>query len=147
MKSEGEAMPYCPHCGSPSPGHNRGCPTYVPSAPDAVRTAAQKAVKLFKTANNDGLYDAMKDLEAALRAAPGPDALPLAAGTREALEPFANIALFVEYTDARDGEVVHRQYDRDGKRVELTKEDFRRAARVYASLTRPMLDTPPAEPK
>jgi hypothetical protein len=49
---------------------------------------------------------------------------------RQALQPFANIAPFVEYTDHRDGEIVHRQFDRDGKKVELVKEDFRRAARA-----------------
>ena len=52
-----------------------------------------------------------------------------------ALKPFADIALFVEHTDQRDGEIVHRQYDREGKRVELTKDDFRRAAKVYAAFS------------
>lgn len=51
----------------------------------------------------------------------------------KALEPFAKIAEFVEFTDFRDGEVVHRQYDRSGARHELTKDDFRRAAKAYAS--------------
>ncbi len=54
----------------------------------------------------------------------------------EALEPFANIAPLVEFTDFRDGEVVHRQLDRSGKRHELTKQDFRNAAAVLTSIGR-----------
>jgi hypothetical protein len=49
-----------------------------------------------------------------------------------ALKPFADIAPCVEYTDKRDGDIVHRQdVVEDGRRVgwkELTKDDFRRAA-------------------
>ena len=78
---------------------------------------------------------------------PGRDALtsPIQ-DAREALKPFAEIALFVEHTDQRDGEIVHRQYDREGKRVELTKDDFKRAATVYAALAAPQPQAGASEP-
>jgi amino acid permease len=50
----------------------------------------------------------------------------------KALEPFAEIAPFVEFTAFRDGNIVHRQYDREGLRHELTKDHFRFAAKVAA---------------
>ncbi len=56
---------------------------------------------------------------------------------RKALEPFANIAPFVEFTDFRDGNIVHRQRDRDGTRHELTKDHFRKAATTFAALRSP----------
>lgn len=60
-------------------------------------------------------------------------------GVQSALEPFAKIAPSVEYTDKRDGETVHRQWDRDLKQylilTKVTKDDFRRAAKAYADLS------------
>jgi len=58
-----------------------------------------------------------------------------------ALKPFADIAPCVEYTDKRDGDIVHRQdVVLDGRRIgwkELTKDDFRRAAAAIASSPTP----------
>jgi hypothetical protein len=50
----------------------------------------------------------------------------------KALEPFARIAPAVEVTDKRDGNCVHRQFF-DGRYYELTKDDFRRAARALSA--------------
>lgn len=58
-----------------------------------------------------------------------------------ALKPFADIAPCVEYTDKRDGDVVHRQdVVEDGRRVgwkELTKDDFRRAVAALGTSPQP----------
>lgn len=54
-----------------------------------------------------------------------------------ALRPFSEIAPFVAFTDYRDGNVVHRQYDREGKRHELTKDNFRSAAAALATEPKP----------
>lgn len=72
----------------------------------------------------------------AASAQPEQKSAPASVGVlREALEPFAKIAPFIEFTDFRDGEIVHRQYDRDGNRHEISKDDFRRAAKTYAALS------------
>ncbi|WP_347271190.1 hypothetical protein [Rhizorhabdus histidinilytica] len=61
--------------------------------------------------------------------------MPALSEVRAALEPFAKIAPMVEHTDKRDGDVVHRQ-GHQGIYLELTKDDFRRAASIYAALAR-----------
>jgi hypothetical protein len=59
-------------------------------------------------------------------------ALARAEAAEKALEPFARIAPAVEVTDKRDGNCVHRQFF-DGRYHELTKDDFRRAARALSA--------------
>lgn len=63
-----------------------------------------------------------------------------------ALKPFADIAPCVEYTDKRDGDIVHRQdVVEDGRRVgwkELTKDDFRRAAAAISPSPVSRAETP-----
>jgi hypothetical protein len=69
----------------------------------------------------------LSQLTAALTAA-----LARAEAAEKALEPFARIAPAVEVTDKRDGNCVHRQFF-DGRYYELTKDDFRRAARALSA--------------
>lgn len=59
------------------------------------------------------------------------------AAMREALQPFADIAIWVEHTDLRDGNIVHRQRKTTGGYAELTKDHFRKAAQAIRALPIP----------